>query len=199
MDLTTATRVGNLVYAGGSVTSSFNTTVGNLITAASALAETYLDRRVKAEAQVEYFDVSDGQKVFALKGYPVSALTSVYFDFDQSFGASTALDSDDYFNPVLNARGLLVMKFPFAIAGNETWVSCLKVSYTGGMAANTSAFVSAFPDIATAIDQQVAYWYHQRNHLGNASVSGDMGSVSPGADSLLPSVKLVLDLYRRRT
>ena len=71
--------------------------------------------------------------------------------------------------------------------------------YTGGMAADTTAFVAAYPDIASAVDQQVAYFWHQRNTLGLSSVSGDAGNVSPGADSLLPSVKRTLDIYRRRT
>jgi hypothetical protein len=75
----------------------------------------------------------------------------------------------------------------------------MKITYTGGMAADTAGFISAFPDIAGAVDHQVAYLWHRRNELGIASVSGDAGSVSVGADSWLPWVKVILEQYRRRT
>lgn len=202
MDLTTTTRVANLVNAGGTAPASFNTTVAILIATVSSAVEKYLDRGISIAGRTEYFDTTNDQRVFALKAYPVTSVEGVWFDEEQEWGADTELDSSEYRSPVYDPRGLLTLSVPQKIyisPGVDVAYRSMKVTYTGGMASNTAAFISAFPDIAGAVDHQVAYLWHRRNELGLASVSGDAGSVSIGADSWLPWVKVVLEQYRRRT
>lgn len=198
MDLTTSTRVATLVNASGSAPAAFTSTVGQLITAVSAAVESYLDRYAESGvSRTEYLPVTTGQMVFRLRAYPIASVTSVTFDIEQSF--ATALSSSDYMNPVYSNTGLLNMRYPLRICDGypDTMPGVLKVVYTGGMASSAANFITAYPDIAGAVDQQVAYLYHQRNNLGTSSVSGDAGSVSAGADSWLPSVLDTLRRYRR--
>lgn len=202
MDLTTTTRVANLINAGGAAPASFTTTAAILVSTVSAAVERYLDRGMQTAARTEYFDVTNDQRVFALKAYPVSSVTGVWFDVEQTWDATTELSSAEYRSPVYDPRGLLTLSIPqkiYITPGVDVAYRAMKVSYTGGMAADTNAFIAAFPDIAGAVDHQVAYLWHRRNELGLASVSGDAGSVSPGAESWLPWVKTVLDQYRRRS
>lgn len=202
MDLTTTTRVANLVNAGGTAPASFNTTVALLITSVSVAVEKYLDRVIQTATRTEYFDVTNDQRVFALKAFPVSAVTGVWFDEEQTWGSDTEMGTDEWRSPVYDPRGLLTLAVPqkvYITPGVDVAYRSLKVTYTGGMAADTNAFVAAYPDVAGAVDFQVAYLWHRRNELGLASVSGDAGSVSIGADAWLPWVKIVLEQYRRRT
>jgi hypothetical protein len=124
-------------------------------------------------------------------------MSGVYYDLDQSF--ATVMDSSDYLSPVYGDEGMLTMRYALRVCDGypDTMPNILKVVYTGGMASSTANFITAYPDIAGAVDQQVAYLYHQRNNLGTSSVSGDAGSVSAGADSWLPSVLDTLRRYRR--
>lgn len=199
MDLTTAARVSTAVLGTATGPAPFLLQVGQLITQVSAAVEAYLDRyATSGVSRTEYLTASKGQRVFRLRAFPVASVTSVSFDTEAAFGAETVVDTTDYYSPVQSEAGLLRFKYaPLIGDGLGDDVPCLKVVYTGGMAANAGAFVTAYPDIAGAVDQQVAYFYHTRNELGRASVSGDSGSSSPGADSWLPSVVAVLDKYRR--
>lgn len=198
MDLTTTTRVATLVNASGSVPAAFTSTVGQLITQVSAAVESFLDRYAESGvSRTEYLGVTKGQTVFRLRAYPVASVTSVSFDVDQ--GWTDTLDSADYLTPVYSAQGLLIVRSPLRTSDGypDTLPGVLKVVYTGGMASSAANFATAYPDIVGAIDQQIAYLWHQRNNLGTGNVSGDTGSVSAGADSWLPFVRQTLWRYRR--
>ena len=197
MDLTTAARVATLIVPGETAPSAFNTVIGQVITAVSAAAERYLGRWAQTTSRTEYFTVSPGKRVYRMRAFPVTTLTSVYLDVDQAFGADTALTSDDYFNPTLSNDGIFALKLWPAV-GEIDAQSALKVTYTGGMATTTANFISGYPDIAHAIDLQCAHIYHTRNYAGTLSQSGDSGSVSIQTVDWLPEVKATLDRYRVR-
>lgn len=200
MDLTTTTRVENLILATGTPPAWTTTAIGQLITEVSAAVERYLDRYAQSGvSRTEYLDVEAGQRLFRLRAYPVASMTSVSFDPEQVFGSDTVIDSGDYFSPLYNSSG--VLRFPYDLNPPDTATlpDCLKVVYTGGMASSTANFITSYPDIAGAVDKQVAFLYQNRNNLGVSSVSGDAGSISIGAEAWLPQVKVVLDQYRRRS
>jgi len=182
---------------GETAPSAFNTVIGQVITAVSAAAERYLGRWAQTTSRTEYFTVSPGKRVYRMRAFPVTTLTSVYLDVDQAFGADTALTSDDYFNPTLSNDGIFALKLWPAV-GEIDAQSALKVTYTGGMATTTANFISGYPDIAHAIDLQCAHIYHTRNYAGTLSQSGDSGSVSIQTVDWLPEVKATLDRYRVR-
>lgn len=197
MDLTTYQRVSNLVAPGETSPAAFQTVVGQLITAVSAAVEQYLGRSAETTSRVQYLNVDGGSRIFQLQAFPVTTLASVYFDTDQVFGASTLLTSSDYFDPTLSSSGLLVFKYSLSASVGFA-PSALKVTYTGGMAASAAAFITAFPDIAHAVDLQVSHLYHTRNMIGTVSSSGDSGAVGLVPADWLPEVKTVLDRHRVR-
>lgn len=198
MNLTTYSRVGVLVVPGDTPPASFQTVVNQLIAGVSAAVEAYLQRSIESTSRVLYLTVDSGSRMFQLPAFPVSTITSIYFDVTQTFDSSTLLTSSDYFNPTLGASGLLVFKYPLLVPYG-TAPGALKVTYTGGMAASADSFITAYPDIAHAVDLQVAYLYHTRNMVGTVSTSGDSGAIALSPTDWLPEVRTVLDRHRLRS
>lgn len=196
MNLSTVARVKALVSSFGTAPANADTEIAAVLATVSGAVERYLDRTVLAASVTEYFDVEYGMECVRLRAYPVTALTSVHYDADQSFGAETALTSDDYYLPTLDPSGLLAFVSPFS--PSRTHRRALKVVYTGGMAATADAFAAAFPDIAGAVDVQCSHEWQRRNALGVTNISYPDGTnASLSFDRWIPSVKQVLDTYRR--
>lgn len=190
-DLTTATRV--KTYLEGADTSK-DTLIGQLITGVSVRMERRLNRYVDASAaRTEYFDLAPGQRTVFLKGYPIASVTSIHNDpYDRAYAASTLIASTDYTIELEDGR----IAFPYYAP--TTGQRALKIIYTGGMAATTAAFITAFPEIALACDWQVVHEFHNRTAPGASSVAiggASIGFVS-GLD-WLPIVKEAIDGYRR--
>lgn len=199
MDLTTEARVAQLVNPGGALSAHEEARFHRLILQVSAEAERYMDRGVQVATRTEYFDVNEYQRVFQLKAWPVTAVTSVHFDPEQAFAADKLLVAgDDYLSPVLDGLGMLELRGSLVLAGR--YPKSLKVISTGGMASTTEEFVSLYPDIAGAIDHQVVHlWRHGKNS-GVQSVSSEFGTVLAPAQPLrewLPFVWTVLNRHRR--
>lgn len=178
-------------YAGNSSTwDDEDNLIDQLINVVSNLFEKYLDRTLLTGSQTEYFDVYPGQDVFYLKAWPVSAVSSVTNDLDWT--ASTEVDSSLY--KLFDSRRL-VFQSPDIITNGRR---ALCVSYTGGMAATTDAFVAAYPDISGAANMQVWHW---RNRVGEEDATavniggGQSLTIAPPAD-LLPAVKRILNPHR---
>lgn len=190
MDLTTATRHKTFADIAGS---GEDTLLGYLITAISAQVEDYLDRYAESTSRTVYLDVDEGQRFFVLRGYPVSSVTSVYNDSEWGFGASTLVASTEY--TVLGPDGFLRFPYYELVAGP----GALKVTYVGGMAANTAAFYAAFPAVELAVWAQVSYLFDKRKFLADTSASVAGSSVGFQVPELLPEVVGMLKPYRRST
>ena len=206
MDLTTVELVRMRLLSGGMITGAElqddnASAVAQVIVEVSAAVEAYLDRDVQSGvSRTEYFDVERGQTMFPLRAFPVASVTGVWLDQDQAFGSETALTSTDYFNPVLDTRGILRMRSPivWTMPGVEDrWSKSLKVTYTGGMAADVSEFVASFPDLASAVTTQVIYQFQRKRDLGNVSLSGDGGTVTLQVSQWSPDVETTLRRHRR--
>lgn len=192
MDLTTSTRVRALLEGGGIQQGSLATLIAQAITDVSAYVERYLDRVVLVGAQVEYHDVLPLGQRFRLAAYPVTAWVDVRHDTGRAFGADTVVDASAYVRD--DANGWLEFDRYYLADGPRV----LRVSYTGGMAANVDAFVTAYPALAGAVDQQVAALVQRRHSLTAQAVNaGNSGASFQGGMDLLPGVKRVLDEYRR--
>jgi len=192
MDLTTLARV-KIHLKGGKLTvgGDAEELVSALITMYSPAFERHLDRLVLAGSQQEYFSVEPGQRRFALHAYPVTAVTSVYHDTSREW-TTGEVSSDSYY--LDTSTGMLTIDgyglFPGA--------GVLRVIYAGGMAADTAAFIAAFPEIASACDMQVAYHYGRARKLGSTVLSGKDGSVThDGPLKLLPTVESAIAGHRR--
>lgn len=203
MDMTTVARVDLLINPAssstveGAVPDFRINQIRNLIIGVSAAAEKFLGRHAQRATRTEYLDVGPYQRRFILQGWPVTSVSRVNFDTSQEWDASDDIDSGDYLSPIYDACGVLEMTYDL-VTGSRPRHSSLLVTYTGGMAADTEAFVQAYPDVAAAVDQQVAFLWHRRNDLGASSISTEMGTVSvPEVKMWLPLVRSVLVRHRR--
>lgn len=200
MDLTTVVRVKKVISQAAETPSlgSVDLEVQALVTAVSSMAEAYMGRVALAAAQTEYFDVEPGRRLFRLRAFPVTTLTSIHFDPDQAWGADTLLAATEYASPVFSPIGALALRRDLVEPDGDREPAALRVVYTGGMAASTAAFIVAFPDIAAALDVQIASAYHNRNALGMASaLLPGGGSMAPLPDFWIAPVRAVLDRHRR--
>lgn len=152
--------------------------------------EQFADRLTEIVAdRVRYFDIDEGQQLFILPAFPVSAC-SVWNDEDRSW--STQLDSTVF--TFLGDWGELIVDDYSLVAGAKK----LKVQYTGGMAASQSAFESAFPDLEMACRIQGAFMFDKRQKLGVAGESVAGGTVRFSQKmELLPEVEEVWNIYSR--
>ena len=193
MDLTTRDRVKIHIEKGEKIghDSPALDHLSALIAEYSASFERWMNRTVLAASTTEYFDVQPGQRAFALNAYPVTAVTSVYHDTSREW-TDGEIDSDSYY--LDTSTGLMQVDGQGLFPGPGVF----RVVYTGGMAADTAAFIAAFPEIAAACDKQVAYHYGRAKSLGSTSVSGRDGSTThEGALKLLPTVRSALAGHRR--
>lgn len=146
-----------------------------MIAEASALVERHLDRATLAGAFTQTIVCEPNQTVFSLRNYPVSALTTVqvkYFNDDPE-----DVDEDAYY--VDGHHLIFTSVAPFTCARNDR--PRLIVTGTGGMAATTTAFIAAFPDIANGVARFIALVYRRslNLHVRGQSAEGINMSYEP--------------------
>ena len=204
MDLSTTERMRVLLMGGNqdtgtAFTSDASAALAQLLTSVSAAVESLLDRYVlSGTVRTEYFDISPAQRVFSLRAYPVASITGAWFDTEQAFGTETALTSGtDFANPVLDDGGLFILKVALDTQSDFILPRALKVTYTGGMAATAAAFVTAYPDLAAAVDRQCIHEWKRRNSPGALSEAGLGGTVTVPEVNLLRSVREIINRHRR--
>lgn len=188
MDLTTVARV-KLAFEKALTVN--DTALAQLVTEVSASAERVMNRAAQTTARTVYHDSDGAPATLSLEGYgdPSSVVSSVSHDTDRAWGSGTAIDAGDYtFDPT---TGLLYLDISKP-AGRRTF----KVVYSGGMAADTTAFIARYPEIAQAIEQQVVHLWQQRGHLGVQNVSFEGGSIGMAADGSR-WLTYVLDVLKR--
>lgn len=187
LDLTTTADVKTLL---GKSKADHDTLIGEMVTDMSRRFEQELGRSLMAESQTEVFSVRQGQRIIGVTAVPMSALTSIKLSITKDFSGVAALTSNNDFVIDL-AQG----EIEFLFAPDTGYV---EVAYTGGMAANTSAFKSAFPDIARACSKQVAYEFERRNRPNSSTTVEGANRTYDAPLGLLPDVQTVLDMNRRR-
>lgn len=170
MDLTTIERVKlrvDLSYTD----ETQDALLSRLVAGVSAEVERRLDRHVLSTSRTVQANVRAGQGAVALRGYPITSITSIWNDRERDFGDETVLASSDYFADTTSG----IVYFEVTLVGGP---GVLKITYTGGMAASTDAFMAAYPDIAEAVDQRCAQLYQRRAEIGVTNVAGPGGSLS---------------------
>lgn len=191
-DLTTLVRVKRVIDL---TEATKDTLLQEYIDAASDAIEKFMDRPVLVAARTELYDVEPGQQRIALRAFPVLAAPVAVFKNDSArqFGAGiAALAADSFY---LN---LVTGSAEFDRVRLIRGPGVVEVVYTGGMAADTAAFIVAFPEIAKACDTQVAFMYKRRETMGMSGFSSEGGSVSfSEADDLIVPVKAAVRKYRR--
>ncbi len=192
MDLTILPMVKSALTAGGvEIGTGLNGYLQDLITQYSATVQLELNRKTEQTERTELYDHAAGQRYTYLYAYPVLAdpVVEVRTSLDGTFTDDPVSDiSIDYLEGRIWWRGALPP------AGMGT----VQVKYAGGMAPNTDAFISAYPDIALAIDQQITYFYQRKDSLGSTSVSIEGGSIAfQSAVEWIPALKAMIDKHKR--
>lgn len=159
------------------------------IKSVSANAEKYMARKAKADSYVEKFTPTTGTGTMQvqLQAYPVSEVESVkVFDSVLTSGSDFSLDAENG-----------IIHFAIPVTRDYTMFhNAIEVSYTGGMATDSTAFVEAYPNIATEVCVQVAFELARQKTIADKSTSNGQVSTSHNPYGLLDSLKYVLDLYK---
>jgi len=163
----------------------FDTLFNQIIPHVSSQIETFLNRKLKEEARVDYF--SGGRRYYYLPAYPINPSPAPIIEEDDS--VQTA-DSDYY---IFEDEGLI----EFTYETMKYRPKIIKISWTGGYA--EAAGVLAVPDdIKQACIQQCAYAFKRRRDLGSSGVNTPDGNINyVKAIDLLPNVKNSLLPHRK--
>ena len=200
MDLTTLQRVRDFLKVPTGKTEP-DTLINQFIPQVSQAIERYLGREglIQSTARIEYHDAEYGQMNLWLRAFPVTSIAEIANDYDRAFAATSVVDAGNY---VLYPNTGRVNFYKVALIGGPQVV---RVTYTGGIAANTAALVTAAPDLALACEMQVAFLFQRKNILGSTGSSSQGGSISldkPGGDGgagagLIPEVVGILEPFTR--
>lgn len=169
--------------------------ITEMIASVSAEVESFLSRWALVDQRYEYHSVQDVfSRRFWLRGYPIVSIDEVKNDPDWDWDAASAIDAENYTSDGSERSGKLLFSTSLALLPGQ---NALRVQYTGGMAADTAAFVAAFQDLAGAVDQQVAYEFQRRLEMGAtaSSVGGHNVAYQP-AIKLLPVVEQKIRHHR---
>lgn len=191
MDLCTLERVKDSL---GKSLDTEDVPIVNLIAEVSHEIEQYLDRVIQntGSDRTEVHDVKKGQFKFLVDAFPIVTVTSVKNAWDRDFGSATALDSSNYY--VDKEGGSINIDR----VGLTTGAGTLQVIYQGGMAADTDAFMAAYPDITGACVSEVIFRYLRRTRPGVVTEAISGATITVGQrNQFLVSVENVLSSYVR--
>jgi len=191
LDVTTVARVKSFMQDEVEGTTSSDAVIQQMITALSSIFERKMNRLIRRQTYVDFPNVREGQRSLYLRAFPVTAITDVRYDLQRDFGAETIQDAGNY--DLVDTDGILIMD---RIALQEG-VKLLKVTYTGGMAATTAAFISDYPDLAMAADMAVAFWMRRKRKIEASSTSSGAGGSLGLLDLKLP--EFVEEALKRHT
>ncbi len=186
MDLTTRDRA--RLSIGFEVTSTAqDDRIDQAISLVSAQVQQLLDRFVELTTHIQFFDVFPGQAAFQLQGIPITSITTVENDFNRIFGSGTEVDVGNF--AVDSKSGVLQLDRIWPVWGPQV----MKITYVGGMAADTAAFIAAFPEIAGLVDMQVGHV------LSHTFRHGSEDFEPPDFTFWMSGVRNALMMHRRRT
>jgi hypothetical protein len=193
VDLTDLTRVKTLIEQGGGTVASGGQAEGFLsfvIPLVSRQIERRLRRLVEKVERTERYSIETGARYIAVNASPIDdgATLSVWHDLDRVFPASSALNATD-FEVTQEGTGLRLL---IGLAGGTRVV---KLTYTGGMAANLAALeAGSYGDVLLATTLQVVHVYQRRKSFGGTALSAGAGAVTFVKETaLLDGVKELLD------
>ena len=165
-----------------------------LVQQVSARCETYLNRDLEdtGTSATEYFNGNGVRRVFPLRRYPVSSVTTVHDSLDRSYGTGDLISSDDYAVHLL--EGYVEMEYP-----PQQGMRNVRIVYDGGYEADAETGVLPVPDgMKQAALLQSAEVYRRRESMSMTGVSSDAGTIGMVQDvfDLTPGVKRLLDPYK---
>jgi len=192
MDMTTKERIKTIR---GITDTDSDTLIDLLIANVSARFESVLGRHALDTDYTETYEVPKAGKVVWLRGFPVDSIDSITYSNEPNDADAIELDAnEDYY--LDGEAGFVRLR----IVPTLYDPGYLTVEYNGGMATTTATFITEWPDIAAACDQQVIHEMNRRNTPGGNLVTRD-GNTAYGESeiNLLKGVREVLGAYSRTT
>lgn len=187
MDLTTAATVKAIMSHGGT---GDDTLIATLITGVSGRVETALARHVQASSRTETFQLDPGGRLVVLPGFPVTTLGDIKMSDDGTFSEDALVEGEGF-------RANLRLGTVLLLDTNSYDRAELRVTYTGGMAADTASFVTAFPGLSYAVAMQVVNEFQRRRAPGgSATIAGAGVAYEKGIDNL-PMLEEEIQAHRR--
>lgn len=191
MDLTTIARF-KAHYLGDTPALSWtedDTELALMVTRVSKMVEQFLGRTVQNTGSdiTEIAHVGQWEEIYKVAAWPIASITSVKYARDQlDWSRIDALvDGTTYWSE--NARGIVHLYTE--IQYDPGYV---QVVYQGGMAADTAAFVLAYPDIELAVLTQLSYQWQRRTSPGGSKTIADASITFDLGLKLLPAVQELL-------
>lgn len=191
LDLTTVARV--KIVDSSYDSANIDAKIQLYITSVSAKVQKFLDRTMTIGTYTEYFNPTSAVATFPVKAFPVTSITGVWNTLYEGESSPAEINSDDiqYLN---NQWGYVSI--------NDNWISSgfgrIKITYTGGMAADTSSFISSYPDIEQEVIHQVLFDMAKSQNLLDKSISIDQQETQRYDSDLIPSMKRILRHYKRK-
>lgn len=205
MDFTTLARVKARISES---TTAQDALLQQMISAVSVEMERAMCRYAQATQRTEVVSFPSSSRLAVLRGFPVQTTsadgrTSLPFtvkisDTPTFSSVTSAVQNTDYtLEPESGIVRILGGYTPVRSQGGRALAPLYaQVTYTGGMAADTTAFILAYPDLAQACDDQVSYAHQRKNSMGGNSTVGDGGSaIFTEGYTFLPSVRRAIALY----
>lgn len=167
--------------------------LNTIIAGVSAQIEQYLNRTAATGTYTEYFDVLDGASRFAVRAYPVTAVTSITNAADGQWASGSSIGAS-YIN-FSNPNGIISIYASVLVAGADA----LRIIYTGGMAADAESLEGGdYADVALACTAQCIAVWNKRRYFGVSSAGVGGQSVAPtSATGFEPEVEKMLVPHRR--
>ncbi|MFZ5451464.1 MAG: hypothetical protein ACOZF2_06295 [Thermodesulfobacteriota bacterium] len=198
MDLTTLTRVKELLQGDTALSPEADTLLSWLITAVSKRAEALCNREFEKKERVEFHD--GGGRYLYLRALPVAEIASIICSDTWDWAGASPLSVSSY--AFDGATGMVLYRggdWPYG-------EGAVRVIYTGGFdpfleegVEPPDGYTSLPEDLQQAVCTQVAYEYRRRNDPGLQAVAFPDGSVQKMyVGEFLSSVRNTLLRYRRR-
>lgn len=187
MDLTTAAAVKAITGHG---TTDDDALIGQLIASVSGRVEAAIARHVEQTSRTETMRLEPGGRLVLLAGYPVTTLGDVLFSDDGTFAEDALTEGEDF--RIDLATGAVRL-----LGSNPDDHAELRVTYTGGMAADTAAFMAAYPGLSGAVGIQVVHEFQRRLSPGGSQTFEGGGIMATGALGNLPLLDEQIDIHRR--
>jgi len=190
MDMTTKERIKLLR---GIDDTGADDQIDQVIGGVSARFEAILGRHALDTSYEETYELHRAAKVLWLRAYPISAISAVTYSSVPNDTSATALIADDEY--YLDAEAGIVR---LRLSTTPYDPGYIAVEYDGGMGTTTAAFITNYPEIAAACDQQVVYELNRRNTPGGQLSTRDgRTEFSKSEVNLLRGVREVLVTYSR--
>jgi hypothetical protein len=166
-----------------------------LIAEVSTAIEQYIGRDLLVQTVTEVRDTHRFQESIWLYAPPVASITSVFHrsSFVTAWADASEIESTAYDFDATSGRLLMSAQLAESPQG-------LQIIYSGGFSLTTAALVTAYPEIVSAGERQIAHEWRRRTSLDQTAkgIGGGRSQPNQSVDisSLLPAITKTLDAYR---